>query len=283
MKEFDYPELVVWFTSTGRADLLPDTVESWINHCTYPNYRIILLESQMTDESREFFKQEYIDGEATATYLATLPARFPHINMEIIVQPYRPLGQVYDQLLAKTGDYFINLEDDLITVCDPHDQIVDAIQILRADPKALGMRVDLRDETVFEYCPRFPRVGYSAGMKYAIIDTTCSGGAQVMDATKTRAIGGYCTSHAPKDYIQTELQQSAAMRSNKMFTAVNLKYWGFLKHMGHHGVQGGDRSWTIAAYNDLEKHGWFGDGKNRTPREHPREWYIRTRVENGLP
>jgi hypothetical protein len=244
---------------------------------------MILIESQMTDVSKQFFALEYIDNDATAKYLSTLQERFPNVKMEIIIQPYKPLGQLYDQLLSKTGDYFINLEDDLTTVCDPHDQIVDSIKLLRTDPKLLGVRVDLRDETCFENCPRFPRVGCKIGMKYTIIDTTCSGGAQIMDTAKVKAIGGYCTDHAPNQYIQTELQQSAHMRDNKMYTAVNLKYWGFLKHMGHHGVQGGDRSWTIAAYNDLEKHGWYGDGSKKIPRAYPREYYIRTRVENGKP
>ena len=283
MEEFDFPELTVWFTSTGRVDVLPETVESWIQHCTYPNWKMVLIEQTMTEESEQFFELKYIDNAATAKYLETLQSRFPNVRMEIIIQPYRPLGQLYDQLLSKSGDYFLNLEDDLTTVCDPHDQIVDDIRLLRADPLLLGVRTDLRDETIFEYCPRFPRTGCKAGMKYTIIDTTCSGGAQVMDVAKVKAIGGYCTTHAPNNYIQTELQQSAHMRDHKMYTAVNLKYYGFLKHMGHHGVQGGDRSWTIAAYNDLEKHNWFGDGKSKTPRDHPREYYIRTRVENGKP
>ena len=281
MENFDYPEMTIWITSTGRMELLPETIESFIKHNTYPNYRFIIIEQTMTDVSREFFALEYVDNDATAKYLSTLQERFPDVKMEIIIQPYKPLGQMYNQLLSMSGDYFINLEDDFTTVCDPHDQIVDSIRLLRADPKLLGLRMDLRDETIFEYCPRFPRTGCKEKMKYTIIDTTCSGGAQVMDTAKVKAIGGYCIDHSPKDYGQPEFQQQAAMRDNKMYTAVNLKYWGFLKHMGHHGVQGGDRSWTIAAYNDLADHGWYGDGSKKVPREHPREWYLKIRVENG--
>jgi len=278
-----WPKISIWITSTGRINLLKSTIESWIKHCTYPNCEMVIIESQMTKISRKFFALEYVDEEATADYINSLEKTYPAVKFKIFIQPYKPLGQIYDQLMGETEDYFFNIEDDLVAVCDPKDQFIDGVKLLKADPKLLGIRGDLRDCTLFEGCPRFPDVGEAEGMKYMIIKQFSSGGAQLMDAQKVRDIGGFITTHTPDKYIETELDQSAKMRQAGMYTAVNLKYWGVLKHMGHHGVQGGDRSWTINVYNDLERNGWYGGGKNRKPQDHHRDYYIQHRINNGKP
>ena len=276
-------KITVWVTSCGRIHFLKDTIESFIHHCTYPNYEMVIVESQMTEVSKKFIATEYVKEKETADYILTLPVKFPQIKFKIFIQPHKALGQVYDQLLKETGDYFVNIEDDLVTVCDPKDQFVSGIYLLQNDPKLLGIRVDLRDDTVFEGCSRFPETHQVNDTKYVVWKEWCSGGAQIMDAKKVRDIGGYKTDHAPDQYIQTEHDQSAKMRTAGMYTAISLKYWGFLKHIGQYGVQGGDRTWTVVGYGDLADSGYCGEGKNKKQRKFSRDDLLRLRRDNGRP
>ena len=276
------PKVSIWVTSTGRFNVTKTTIESFIEKCTYPNYEFIIVHSQMTDVSRSFFALEYINEEATEKYLKELPIKFPSVKFKLLMQPFKILGQTYEQLLAETGDYYLNIEDDLRTVADPSPQLIDNIKLLQADSKLLGIRMDLRDETVFDGCPRFPETLEEKGMKYLIWRQWCSGGAQLMDAQKVRDIGGFIIDHAPSDYIQTEHDQSRKMRNAGMYTGINLSYYGCLAHIGYYGVQGGDRSHQIEAYKEAASKGWYGDGSNRTPKK-SRDYFMRKQINNGKP
>jgi len=276
------PKISVWITSTGRIDVLKSTIESWIKHCTYPNYEFVIVHSQMTDVSKEFFALEYIDGANTEVYLASLFKQYPHVIFKMFIQPFKRLGQTYDQLLQETEGYYINIEDDLETVCDPSKQLIDNIKLLQADPKLLGVRMDLRDETVFDGCTRFPETLEAYNMKYLIWRQWCSGGAQLMDAQKVRDIGGFILDHAPSNYIQTEHDQSRKMREAQMYTGINLSYYGCLAHIGVHGVQGGDRSHQIDAYAESIAKGWYGDGANKQDKT-SRDYFMGRQKDNGRP
>lgn len=276
------PKISVWVTSTGRMNVLESTIESWIEHCTYSNYEFVIIHSQMTEVSKEFFALEYIDEVATEAYLQGLEKKFPNVTFKMFIQPFKRLGQTYDQLLQETDRYYINIEDDLRTVVDPSEQLVANIKLLQADLKLLGVRMDLRDETVFDGCPRFPETLEAEGMKYLIWRQWCSGGAQLMDAQKVRDIGGFITDHRPSDYIQTEHDQSRKMRTAGMYTGINLFYYGCLAHIGHYGVQGGDRGWTVEQYEEMASKGWSGDGSKKVPKKN-RDYFLSRRKDNGLP
>ncbi len=282
MNNKNWPKVSVWVTSTGRAGLLQSTIESWIEYCTYPNYEFIVIHSKMTDVSKEFFALEHIDEVATEKYLNGLEEKFPYIKFKIYIQPFKILGQIYDQLLHETPKYYINIEDDMATVADPCDQLIDNIRLLQADPKLLGVRMDLRDETVFDGCPRFPETLEAEGMQYLIWPQWCSGGAQLMEAQKVRDIGRFIVDHQPSDYIQTEHDQSRKMRDVGMYTGINLSYYGCLVHIGHYGVQGGDRGWQVEAYAESASKGWCGDGMNRTEKK-SRDYFLSRRKDNGKP
>jgi len=276
-------KLTVWVTSCGRIEYLKDTIESFIKYCTYPNYEMIIIESQMTEISKKFFNLEKIKEKETSEYILNLQERFPQVKFKIFIQPHKALGQVYDQLLKETGDYFVSIEDDLVTVCDPKDQFIDGIKMLDKDPKLLGIRIDLRDDTVYEGCSRFPETHQIDDIKYVVWKDWCSGGAQIMDARKVKAIGGYKTDHEPHLYIQTEHDQSAKMKTAGMYTAISLKYGGFLKHIGQYGVQGGDRTWTVVGYEDLANSGYCGNGSKKTQRKFSRDDLLKQRRDNGKP
>jgi len=256
------PKVSVWVTSTGRFDLVVPTIETFIAQCTYSNYEFVIVESQMTPDSLKFFDTAQIDVEKTSKYLQELPNKYPSVKFKIFIQPWKKLGAVYNQLLANTGEYFVNLEDDAITVADPAPQFVDGIRMLQDDPKLLGLRVDLRDDTVYEGSPRFQGTKEAAGIKFVHWDW-CSGGAQFMDAQKVRDIGGYYENHPSDKYGETEIDQTNKMRSANMYIGVSLKYYGFWVHISETSVQGADRKWSCRLYEKLAKKGWCGDGENR--------------------
>ena len=120
------PKISIWITSTGRIDVLKTTIESWVEHCTYPNYELIILHSQMTDVSKEFFALEYIDEVRTEAYLrGGLQKKLLPCKSKLIIQPFKTLGQTYDQLLLdEIDEYYINIEDDLLTVVDPNIELL---------------------------------------------------------------------------------------------------------------------------------------------------------------
>ncbi|KKM14307.1 hypothetical protein LCGC14_1707460 [marine sediment metagenome] len=258
----DSPKISIWVTSTGRFDEVVPTIETFINQCTYSNYEFIIIESQMTPDSLKFFDISRINAEKTEKYLQELPNKYPDVKFKIFVQPWKKLGAVYNQLLAHTEGYFVNLEDDAITVADPAPQFVDSVRMFQDDPKLLGLRIDLRDDTVFEGSSRFQGTKEAAGIKFVYWDW-CSGGAQLMDAGKVRNIGGYYEDHPVDKYGETEIDQTTKMRSAGMYIGVSLKYYGFWVHISETSVQGADRKWSCQLYEKLAKKGWCGYGKNK--------------------
>ena len=184
------PKISIWITSTGRYDRVVPTIESFIEKCMYSNYEFVIVESQMTSDSLKFFDISQIDAEKTEEYLQELPNKYPGVKFKIFIQPWKKLGAVYNQLLEHTEGYFVNLEDDAVTVVDPTPQFIDGIRMFQEDHKLLGLRIDLRDNTVYEGSTRFQGTKEAAGIKFVYWDW-CSGGAQFMDADKVRSIGGY--------------------------------------------------------------------------------------------
>ena len=256
------PKISVWITSTGRIDVLKPTIETFIKQCTYPNCEFVIIESQMTSDSLKFFDTSQIDAEKTTKCLQELPNKYPNVKFKIFIQPWKKLGAVYNQLLEHTEGYFVNLEDDAITVADPAPQFIDGIRMLQDSSKLLGLRIDLRDDTVYDGSPRFQGTKEAAGIKYVYWDW-CSGGAQFMDAQKTRDIGGYYQDHPASKYGETEIDQTNKMRNAGMYIGVSLKYYGFWAHISDKSVQGADRKWSCQLYEKWNKRGWYGNGKNR--------------------
>ncbi len=259
------PKVSVWITSTGRFEYTMTTIESFIKECTYPNYEFIIIHSQMTPESLTFFDTTQIDAEKTEQYLQELPSKYPNIKFNIIIQPWKKLGVVYNQLLANTlSRYFVSLEDDGITVADPAPQFRDNIQLLSNDPHLLGIRIDLRDATVYEGSPRFQGTKEVEGIKFVYWDT-CSGGAQLMDTVKVRELGGYLENHPAINYGDPEADLERKMRQAKKYIGINLSYYGFWAHMASKSCRGIDKNTSSNAYKHLIEKGWYGDGHNKQP------------------
>lgn len=258
------PKISVWITSIGRIKTLRSTIESWITQCSYPNYEMLIIESTPTEESSKFIDSTRIDSEATAEYLRSLPAKFPNVSFKIHIQPWKKLGSIYNQLLDESGDYYINLEDDSITCCSPDQQLRDAIDLMKDDKNLLAIRLDLRDDTVYDGCPRFPITKRTTKGSYVIWDW-CSGGFQLIDVQKARVCGRFNEEHENDKYGQTEITQTEQMNAKGMYVGINLAWYGFLRHVGAKSVQNAAREWSVAGYHHMFQNGWYGGGSSRKP------------------
>ena len=72
IKDFDYPKISVWITSTGRYDLVKKDIESFTEYNTYPNFQWIIFESVPTEESLKYYNTPLIKSEETIKYLQSL-------------------------------------------------------------------------------------------------------------------------------------------------------------------------------------------------------------------
>ncbi|KKL55307.1 hypothetical protein LCGC14_2256740, partial [marine sediment metagenome] len=72
-REFDYPKISIWLTSTGRYDLVKNDIESFLEHNTYPNFQFIIFESVPTEESLKYYNTPLLQSDKTIEYLKTVP------------------------------------------------------------------------------------------------------------------------------------------------------------------------------------------------------------------
>lgn len=257
----EYPKISVWVTSTGRFKFLKPTVDAFLKYNTYPNVEFLIVESVPTEESKKVFYNPNIETQKCIDYIEE-KMESSGVPYKHLIQPWLFLGDVYNQLLDLTEDYYISIEDDCVTVCDPREQFEDGIKLLKADPKLLGLRVDLRDPTsVFAGSQRFDGTKEVEGMQY-VHWQVCSGGAQIMDANKARQINRFPSGQALNAYGDPERHQQREMIKAGMYCGVNLKYYGFLSHEGAQSVCGDDREWSVSGYKKFIEKGWYGRGEN---------------------
>jgi hypothetical protein len=157
---FDYPKISVWITSTGRYDLVKLDIESFVKYNTYPNFEWIIFESVPTEESLKYYNTPLLQSDKTIEYLKTVP------NVQkLMIEPWPYWGDAAQALLDATDtDYFINLEDDWETICDPHEWFVDAIKLLRKKDDLYGLTGNLQRPTFNESWPGWTHPKYGKGI-----------------------------------------------------------------------------------------------------------------------
>ena len=68
IKDFDYPKITVWLTSTGRYDLIKNDIESFVKHNTYPNWQWVIFESVPTEESLKYYNTPLLKSDKCIEY-----------------------------------------------------------------------------------------------------------------------------------------------------------------------------------------------------------------------
>jgi len=253
MKSIWPPKISVWFTSTGRYKFLRPTIETFLEKNTYPNIEMLFFESVPTDESRKCFNTNLIETTKCIDFLNTLDVP----NKHVWIEPWPPFGNVLQKFLNFTdAPYCLQLEDDVAAMCDPSEQIQDAIKLINDDPQLLGLRLDLSCPDVNENDERFKGVKRHSISDY--VYWPVAGGAPICSVAKLKQIGGFLVNHPLQDFVKIESDLNSKMTSNNMYIGVMLKYYGVFAHIGAMCVDGRDRTWSSDGYKKYAENGWFG-------------------------
>lgn len=249
----NYPKVSVWITSTGRYEFLKTTIDSFLEHNTYPNIEWLIFESIPTEESRKFFNTPLIETDKCIEYLEALDVPNKHFWAE----PWPPYGNILQKFLDFTdAEYYISIEDDCQCAYNPKEQWLDGIELIKDDPQLLGFRGDLSTPKVNENDKRF--VGVKRHPISDYLYWQVAGGAAFTNVKKMRKIGGHLTDHPLKDFWRIEQHQNNKMFAHDMYIGVMLKYYGSFAHIGHTEVTGRDRKWSSDFYLDVVAKGWVG-------------------------
>jgi len=247
------PKISIWATSTGRFKFLKPTLDSFIEKNTYFNIEFLIFESIPTIESKKYFNSSLIETDKCISYISSLNIS----NKTAWIQPWIPFGNVLQTFLDYTSaDYFLCLEDDVETICDPNEQFIDAIKLIQDDPQLLGLRLDLSCPSVNETDKRFKGVKRHLVSDY--LYWPVAGGASLCSTKKLRDIGGFLVNHPLQDFVKIESDLNNKMISNNMYIGLMLKYFGVFSHIGSTCVDGRDRTWSSEGYKNYVKHGWYG-------------------------
>jgi len=247
------PKVSVWITSTGRFEFLKTTIDSFLEHNTYPNIEWLIFESIPTEESRKFFNTPLIETDKCIEYIKALDIP----NMRFWAEPWPPYGNILQKFLLMTNaEYYISIEDDCQCVYDPKEQWLDGIELIKDDPYLLGFRGDLSTPEVNENDKRFKGVKHHPISDY--LYWPVAGGATFTDVEKMQRIGGHLTDHSLRDFYKIESHQNDEMIRHDMYIGVMLKYYGSFAHIGHTEVTGRDRRWSSDFYLDTVAKGYIG-------------------------
>ncbi len=253
----DDPLVSVWITSTGRVDCTKKTIDAFIEHNTYPNIEFLIFHSIPTMESLKTYHAPGIGDPAVYKMFDKLLRTYPGT---LWAEPWPPFGDALNLLLENSADYFINLGDANMAVCDGADQIRDGIDLLAYDPGILSLRLDLADETVYAGSDRFDGTRTSMltkeGFQYLhwkIFPVS----AQLVHTAKMRDIG-FPKGHDlhVKNYVEVYPQEQ--LQKCSYVCGIDLRHKGFLHHINPVSTTGEDRQWRVDAYETSRKKGYYG-------------------------
>jgi hypothetical protein len=207
----------------------------------------------MTDESRPMFYQGNMHPEETMEYLRGLETDYDSVTFKVFIQPWKKLGLVYNQLLSISGDYYINLEDDIVTYSSSRELIEDGISLLTKDSKLLGVGLDLywRSATLGSYNDEIQIDGKRCLKSY--IMPGC-GATFLVDTNKIRdMMGQFKIDHDPKQFGEVEMDVMRKMIDTDHYVAVNPLMSGCLRHEGSSLVTGKFRPFIRFIGNEPEE------------------------------
>ena len=160
MENNKFPKISVWITSTGRYDLVRKDIESFVKYNTYPNWQFIIFESVPTKESLKYYNTHLLKSDESIEYLKTVK------NVKrLFIEPWPPWGKVCQTLLDATDtEYFINLEDDWVTIYDPREWFIEVIALLKSREELYGITGNLQRPEFNEKWPGWSHPKYSGGV-----------------------------------------------------------------------------------------------------------------------
>lgn len=243
------PPLTFWVTSTGRSCVL-DCVRETVKWCDYPNYRMLIFESQPDNPH------------GTVEAFRALPC-----EKKVWTGDYPPLGFIYNTFMEKTERFFVRLDDDCHPVCSIKDMVTEAIDLLTKQPLMPEypiatvplemnprMAYDLATGTAPEGANRIPRfIGYDLTTDYGPLALVGHPGS--LPVTDKRFLLPWNeTCH----WRQTELYYILDLERRGIVSAYMLKWWGIMGHFSSAGVDGVSRAKNLRLYEAYRDRGYSG-------------------------
>lgn len=239
------PHLDVWVTSTGRPCVL-DCVREFVRYCDYPNWRMLIFESEPNNPHNTVDVFKSLDCEKM-----------------VWTGDYPPLGWVLNLLMDNTERFFVRVDDDCWPVCPTKDMMADAIKVLDCQP--------IRNHVVSHVALEMnPRLGFNAvtnqpipnepGMVGVIpasnwgpfLVLSMPGSMPVVD--KRFILPWNETCH----WRQVELYHINFCIRQGFLTIYLLKWWGVMGHFSAEGVDGTSREKNLRQYREYQRRGFFG-------------------------
>ena len=257
------PLVSIWITSTGRIDCTKRTIDAFIENNTYPNIEFLIFHSIPTMESLKTYYASGIGDPAVYKMFDKLLRTYPGT---LWAEPWQPFGNALNLLLANSADYFINLGDANMAVCDGADQIRDGIELMEEEKSLLSLRLDLADESVYAGSDRFdgtvsvrPRDVdmhplFDAQYLYWKLFPVS---AQLVHTERMRDIG-FPQDHDlhVKNYVEVYPQER--LQNSPLVCGIDLRHKGFLHHINPMSTTNEDRQWRVDAYEASRKKGFYG-------------------------
>jgi len=271
MDNEQYPLVSFLISSTGRYNYLKITIDSFIEHNTYPNVEFVIVESLPTPEAQQTFNLSNIQTEKCIEYVENLQKTCP-IPIYYFKIPWMPMGNVMNYLFSKmNGDYFFWGEDDWETVCDPKEMFLDSIQIMKDDKKLTATRWVIEKEGYFteemslEVMQYFQRNHIPTNLygvkRHPISDYIywpLGGGTLFGDREKLLRMGAMVTNHPLKDFWWGETGWSYLLQYCGCYVGILHKYYGFVVSIGSDSLSGLNRNTLTNASQQLIKIGRLG-------------------------
>lgn len=241
------PHLDVWVTSTGRACVL-DCVREFVRQCDYPNWRMLIFESQPDNENGTVEAFKALDCEKA-----------------IWTGNYPPLGWIYNTFMDETARFFLRLDDDCWPVCKTNEMFTEAIDLLVAQPGDKPI-----SHVALECNPRFafdvkankpppdaPEIGmfeaYWTGSQFGpLIIVKHPGSLPIVDKRYVMPWNETC------HWRQVELYHIYDTERRGLVSAYMLKWWGIMGHFSSFGIDGVSRESNLRRYESYRDLGYFG-------------------------
>ena len=260
--------LDIWLTSCGRACAVTCARElvRWGKNL---DYRLLIFESQ----------PENPHGTVDA---------FKALDCEKVIWTgdYPPLGWIYNLLTAETRGYFLRVDDDCWFVCDPAEQIAEAMDLIETQPVKgevisnvpLEMNPRLAFDSATGKAPeganKIPLFsGWADGGKFGPLGMVGHPGSLHVGHKKFLMPWNE-TVH----WRQTELYYILDQQRRRLWSAYMLKWWGCMGHFSPAGVDGVSREKNLALYNAYRDKGYWG----RRPTETWPEAFLGTDIPDRM-
>jgi hypothetical protein len=179
---------------------------------------------------------------------------------------YPPLGFIYNLFMANTERFFLRVDDDCQFVCDPTEQIQDAMSLLDDQPLngraisnvPLEMNPRMAYDVATGACPEgansVPRfIGYVNSPKRGPLGLVGHPGSlPVVDKRFVFPWNETC------HWRQTELYHILLGERAGYLSAYMLRWWGCMGHFSPEGVDGVSRQRNLNAYRLYQDKGYWG-------------------------